>query len=164
VNLNPNVPYASDFQSVMNYLINFAPGPKRPDKKVLAGEMDIKTDTLQRHCNGTIRSDADFARDFIRATSAKYPDIAVELLSFFIPEGFRVIREGQAKPGSPEDLREQQLDLSRLVGRIQELVKEAKADGKIDSIEHRDISRKIAALKQVAAELDERLKGEVGKP
>jgi len=160
MNLNPNVPYASDFQSVLNYLINFVPGQKRPDKKVLAAEMDLKTDTLQRHCNGTIRSDADFARDMIRAASGRYPDIALELLSFFLPDGFRIVREGQVRGGSPQDLQEQQLDLSRLVGRIQELVKEAKADGKIDTSEHRDISRKIAALKQVAAELDERLKGE----
>jgi len=160
MNLNPNVPYASDFQSVLNYLINFVPGQKRPDKKILALEMELKTDTFQRHCNGTIRSDADFARNIIRAAAGQYPDIALELVTFFIPEGFRVVREGQVKPGSQDDLKEQQLDLSRLVGRIQELVKEAKADGKIDRAEHRDISRKIAALKQVAAELDERLKGE----
>ena len=160
MNLNPNVPYASDFQSVLNYLVNFVPGSKRPDKKVLAAEMDLKTDTLQRHCNGTIRSDADFARDIIRAAAGRYPDIALELLSFFVPEGFRVVREGQVRPGTAEDLQEQQLDLSRLVGRIQELVKDAKADGRIDHTEHKTISRKIAALKQVAAELDERLKGE----
>jgi len=129
MNLNPNVPYASDFQSVMNYLINFAPGPKRPDKKALAAALELKTDTLQRHCNGTIRSDADFARDVIRAAAAEYPDMALALVSFFIPDGFRVIREGQVKPGSPEDLREQQLDLSRLVGRIQDRIKEAKSDG-----------------------------------
>ena len=160
MNLNPNVPYASDFQSVLNYLVNFVPGQKRPDKKVLAAEMDLKTDTLQRHCNGTIRSDADFSRDLIRATAGRYPDIAVALLPFFVPDGFRIVREDQVREGSPQDLQEQQLNLSRLVGRIQEQVKEAKADGKITHTEHKAISRKIAALKQVAAELDERLKGE----
>ena len=162
MNYNPNTPYASDFQSVLNYLINFAsPETRRPDKKVLAAELELKTDTLQRHCNGTIRSDADFARNIIRAAAKHYPNVALELISFFIPEGFRVVREDQVRAGSSSDLQEQQLDLSRLVGRIQELVKAARTDGRIDRAEHRSISRKLGMLKQIATELDERLKGEV---
>ena len=163
MNLNPNIPGQSDWQSMANYKFNVQDEGKRLDKKPIAMEMDIKTDTLQRHLNGKIPSNPDFCRDFNTAVLKHYPN-ETEFAQFFVPKGYRVIREGQAKPGSPEDLQEQQLDLSRLVGRIQELVKEAKADGKIDQTEHRDISRKLAALKQVAAELDERLKGEVGKP
>ena len=162
MNANANMPYASDFQSVLNYLINFAqPDSRRPEKKALAVEMELKTDTLQRHCNGTIRSDADFARDIIRALAKSHEDIALELVSFFIPVGFRLVRESNVKGVAAADIRDQQLDLSRLVGRIQELVKEALADGRVDRAEHRTISRKVATLKTIATELDERLRGEV---
>jgi len=162
VNSNPNVPFASDFQSVLNYLVNFArPEGRRPDKKALAADLEIKTDTFQRHCNGTIRSDADFARDVIRAVSKSNEEIALELIAFFIPRGFRVVREANASAEASIDIRDQQLDLSRLVGRIQQLTKDALADGRIDRAEHRSISRKIASLKTVATELDERLRGGV---
>jgi uncharacterized tellurite resistance protein B-like protein len=162
VNCNPNVPHASDFQSVLNYLINLAqPEIRRVDKKIVAVEMDLKPDTVQRHANGTIPTNADFARDIIRAVAKTHEDIALELISFFVPAGFRVVRESNVKTAVAADIRDQQLDLSRHVGRIQELVKEALADGRLDRAEHRTISRKVASLKTIATELDERLKGEV---
>lgn len=162
MNCNPNVPHASDFQSILNYLINLAqPETRRVDKKVVAAEMDLKPDTVQRHANGTIPSNADFARDIIRAIAKTNEDVALELISFFVPAGFRVVRESKVKGADADDLRDQQLDLSRLVGRIQDLIKEALADGRIDRAEHRVISRKVATLKAIATELDERLRGEV---
>jgi hypothetical protein len=158
MNLNPNIQNASDFQSVINYLMNFAPFNKRPDKKVLAAELELKTDTLQKHCSGRIRSDADFARDLIRAASISSPDMALELISFFLPEGFQVIRDQDVKSGSHES---KLTDLSIIVGKVQERTSAAYENKKITRAEHRDICRLACELKRKATEIEERVKGDI---
>jgi hypothetical protein len=158
LNLNPSVPFASDFQSVVNYLLNFAPSNKRPDKKFLAAEIELKADTLQRHCNGTIRSDADFARDLIRALAKFSPEITLELISFFLPEGFRVVRDEDVVGESQES---KLTHLSILVGKVQERTSAAYEDGKITKAEHRDISRLAGELKRKATEIEEKVKGDI---
>jgi hypothetical protein len=158
MNSNPNVPFASDFQSVVNYLLNFAPSKKRPDKKILAAEMELKSDTVQRHCNGTIRSDADFARDLIRAVSISSPDMALELIAFFLPEGFRVVRDEDIKSESHEA---KLTDLSILVGKVQEQTTAAYKDNRITRAEHRDICRLACELKRKATEVEEKVKGDI---
>jgi hypothetical protein len=158
MNLNPNIQSASDFQSVINYLLNFAPYNKRPDKKALAAEMELKTDTIQKHCSGRIRSDADFARDLIRAASISSPSMALELIGFFLPEGFRVVRDRDIKTGSHEA---KLTDLSIIVGKVQERTSAAYKDNKITRAEHRDICRLACELKRKATEIEEKVKGDI---
>jgi len=158
MNDNPNIQNASDFQSVINYLLNYAPFNKRPDKKILAAEMELKPDTLQKHCSGRIGSDADFARDLIRAASISTPDLALELIAFFLPEGFRVVRDEDVKSESHEA---KLTDLSIIVGKVQERTSAAYKDKRITRAEHRDICRLACALKRKATEVEERVKGDI---
>lgn len=158
MNTNPNIEHSSDFQSVINYLINYAPHEKRPDKKSLAAEMELKTDTLQKHCNGRIGSNADFARDLIKAASAAFPDLALELINFFLPEGFRVVRDEDVKGGSEEA---KLTDLSILVGKVQDRTSAAYKDKRITRAEHRDICRLACELKRKATEIEEKVKGDI---
>lgn len=158
MNINPNIQSASDFQSVVNYLLNFAPYSKRPDKKALAAEMELKTDTLQKHCSGRIRSDGDFARDLIKAASKTLPELALELISFFLPEGYRVVRDEDVRGGSHEV---KLIDLSILVGQIQKRTSAVYEENKITRAEHRDISRLACVLKRKATEIEEKVKGDI---
>jgi len=148
----------SEFQRLLYQLLIY---DKRFSILTLAEELGKKPDTIYAYAEGEVRLHIDEARRIIRAVGKTEPDIALELINYFVPTGFRVVRESNVKGAGSDDLRDQQLDLSRLVGRIQDLIKEAQADGRIDRAEHRLISRKVATLKTIATELDERLKGEV---
>ena len=156
MNSNPNVPHAGDWQSLCNYKFNVQNAHQRLDKKLIASELDIKVDTLQRHLNGILRSNPDFVRDFTRAVLRHYAD-ELEFIQFFLPPGFEVVRESHIKSKNKPNL----LSLSILVGEIQRRVKEAHEDGHVDKQEFRGIDKSLRSLRQVATELDEKIRAEV---
>lgn len=123
----------------------------------IAEDLGKKPDTIYAYCEGELRLHVDEAARIIRSIARTNMDAAMELLVLFVPTGLSVVREVKIKVGTIDDLREQQLGLSRLVGKIQDKIQEAQSDGRIDRAEHKAISRKVAELKTIATELDERL-------
>lgn len=160
VNSNPNVPHGTDWQSLMNYRFNVQHNGGRLDKKLIASELDIKTDTFQRHLNGTISSNADFVRRCTHAIMKHYPT-ETEFAEFFIPDDYVVIRRDAVINRNPEDRKKQQITLSILTGQIQELIETAYEDGKIEGKEHAAIYRKARSLIQVVTELEQIILNEV---
>lgn len=156
-NSNPNVPHGTDWQCLMNYKFNLQREGRRLDKKIIAHELEIKEDTFQRHLNGTIQSNGDFVRDLTRAVLKHYPS-ELEFIEFFLPSGFRIVHEKEIQDGKNEH---QIVEVSILSGKVQEIVEQAYADGKIDKAESKSISRKVANLQHVLTEINEKIKGEI---
>ncbi len=158
MNLNPKIRRATDFQSVINYLLNLNPH-KKIDKSLIAARMGVRPDTLQRHLSGIISSDADFARDLIRAMAEVDQDICLELLQFFTPEGFSILKDDlvEAPLFNTGTLQDLTLELSATIGRLQNNLLPIIKSGLVDIDNYRVIRGQIAFLKTIASEIQKKL-------
>jgi hypothetical protein len=155
---NPNVPYGSDYQSLMNYRLQLARKESGLlDRSRIASMMDLQDNTLYKHSAGLLPTSADFARNLIAAIAQVYPN-EMEFMSFFIPEGYHVVRDEDVKTGSQEA---KLTDLSIIVGKVQEQTSAAYKDKKITRAEHREICRLACELKRKATEIEEKVKGDI---
>ena len=120
-----------------------------------ADKMRIAPDTLYRYIRGENIMPADRIIDLIRATGD------VEFLEFFCePCGYVPVPIVKGKPAGAT-IAKDQIMLSILNGDALRAIEDAIDDGKIDKLEARRIEKAITRLQAKAAELKEKVLGEV---
>jgi len=153
---NPNIPHASDFQSLLNYKFNFK---GQYDKNEAAIFIDRRPDTVQKYCNGKLSIPADIARDLIKFIASKNQRDA-ELLEFFcLPAGYLPIPSVEVKI-CEETRRIKQIGLSIFNGKALEAIEEIYSDNKVEKNEYKKVHRLLTKIRELAAELDEQIKTE----
>jgi hypothetical protein len=154
---NPNIPHGSGLQSVLYYKLVFKHEYSRDE---LAVYLNKAPDTVYRYCAGLLPVSPDIARGIIRFIAEKNPE-DIELLEFYVPPGYIVIKE-PADPQTPatKSRKDHELVLSIETGRSIEAIEEAFEDGKLTKIEGKHISAHLRNLAQKALALDRKLKGE----
>ncbi len=147
----------SDFQSLLHYKVGYQ---KQYDVNEIALFLNRSPDTIRRYINGTKIMPPDLIRALIRFVLEKNPK-DLEFLNFFcLPAGYIPIQSAEYKV-CKKDIKQQEIDMSILNGKAIDCIEKAYADGKIDRNEWKAIHKLLTQVRQVAAELDEKIKKEI---
>ncbi len=152
--LNLNGSTISGFSALLyvNFIIK-----KKYRVDAIAKEMQIANDTLYRYIRGENVMPADRIVDLVNATKD------IDYLEFFCePAGFLPVTKAQAKLCNASREKEE-INLSILHGRTIESIEKAFHDGAISKREYKEIHSQLTALQRIAAELDHKIKAEVGE-
>ena len=120
-----------------------------------AKKMQIATDTLYRYVRGENTMPPDRIIDLIKATGD------IEYLEFFSePCGFIPINASSVSMTKAER-EKHELHLAGCMGLAIEAIERAYEDGKVEKNEYEEIRPLLSNVRRLAAELDNRIKGEV---
>lgn len=147
----------SEFQRLMHCVIVVDNDYNIAD---LAAFLGKKLDTIYAYCEGEVRLHLDIACRILRYVAITNPDDTRFLDVFLRPAGRISVPDTKAKVCA-EDRKLDQIHLSILNGEALKEIEDAFGDGKLDKNEMKRIDKRLGKLQEKAAELKEKLRGEV---
>jgi hypothetical protein len=153
---NPNYPYFTEFQSMLSCKFKTK---ELYDVDELAVFINRAPDTTERYISGVCRISPDMAKKIVAFVLSKNP-YDTELLRFFCPKGFSIVRD-EDKELTPKERQAYELSIASLTGITIDRIEKAYEDGKVTKLEFRDIKPLAEELRQRIAELAMKIEGEV---
>lgn len=152
MNFNLNSSPISGFSSLLYYLLIIKKKYRVSD---VAKEMRIADDTLYRYARGENVMPPDRIVDLVLATGES------EILDFFCaPCGYAAVPVPKGKP-TEQTYQKDSIRLAIINGDALKEIDNAFLDGKIDRAESKQIDRALTLLQKKAAEIKEKVRGEV---